>query len=374
MNIVGPKAYIHLDRVKKNLLNIYKKVGRRHLLCVVKADGYGHGSKSISAAISNMSGISFAVFAFEEALELRESGITNEILIFSRIQKEWLELCYKLSLTVSVSSMNDLNLLIEMHNLFGKCPRFHLKFDTGMTRLGFDLEDSSLVFKLINDIKSMPLDGIFTHFATSDEEDLSYAHKQLQSFQQVVKNGQDFGLYFKYIHCSNSGAVLNLPDAYFNMVRIGILLYGAAPSKDVSMHVEVEPVMSFCGPIVNIRRVKAGTQVSYGGVYKTKKDTNIAVVQTGFADGFPRPWYENGFVSYKGVEYKIAGRACMDQFMVDFGDVEPEEGDEVLIFGKRNLDNIPIERIASEIGTTAYALFTAIKGRTEYIKLDPTPI
>ena len=133
------------------------------------------------------------------------------------------------------------------------------------------------------------------------------------------------------------------------------------------MHVKVEPVMRFCGTIVNIRRVQAGTQVSYGGAYKTKKDTNIAVVQTGFADGFPRPWYKNGFVSYKGIEYKIAGRACMDQFMVDFGDVLPDEGDEVLIFGKRNLCNIPIERIADEIGTTPYALFTAIKGRTEYI-------
>ena len=146
-----------------------------------------------------------------------------------------------------------------------------------------------------------------------------------------------------------------------------MLAYGVAPSDEVSMDVDVEPVMSFCGPIVNIRRVKPGTQVSYGGVYTTRSDTNIAVVQMGFADGFPRPWYENGYVSYQGQHFKIAGRACMDQFMVDFGNVEPSVGDEVLIFGKKEGNQIPVESIAEEVRTTTYVLLTAIHGRTERI-------
>ncbi|MEC7746410.1 MAG: alanine racemase [Candidatus Neomarinimicrobiota bacterium] len=370
MTIIGPKAYIHLDRLKQNLWNIRKQIGDRHLLCVVKADGYGHGATVIARAIAREPGVSFAVFVFEEALELRQAGITNEILIFSRLQKSWLEDAARLNLVVSASAMGDLELLQDVQGRIGKCPRFHVKFDTGMTRLGFDLADSDSVFGFLNANKSLPAAGIYSHFATADEGDLSYAHTQLHAFQQVVKEGQEAGLSFQYIHCSNSGAVLNLSGAYFNMVRVGMLLYGAAPSHEVTMDVDVEPVMSFCGPIVNIRRrVQAGTQVSYGGVYTTVKETNIAVVQTGFADGFPRPWYERGFVSYKGLEYKIAGRACMDQFMVDFGDVEPEEGEEVLIFGKRGLDQLPVERIAQETGTTTYVLLTGIHGRTEHITL-----
>jgi len=370
MNIIGPKAYIHLNRLRQNLLNIRKHIGDRHLLCVVKADGYGHGAKAIADAIASEPCISFAVFAFEEAVILRQAGIRNEILIFSRIQKHWLEPASRLNLVVSASSMDDLKLLQDVHELTGRCPRFHIKFDTGMTRLGFDLAESDSVFGLLNAKKSLPIEGIYSHFASSEDGDLSYAHNQLNAFKQVVKEGQDSDLSFQYIHCSNSGAILNLSDSYFNLVRVGILLYGVAPSHEAPMNVNVDPVMSFCGPIVNIRRVQAGTKVSYGGVYTTKKDTNIAVVQTGFADGFPRPWYQQGFVSYKGVEFKIAGRPCMDQFMVDFGDVVPEEGDEVLIFGKRNLDKIPVERIAREIDTTAYVLLTGIHGRTEHITLS----
>ena len=153
----------------------------------------------------------------------------------------------------------------------------------------------------------------------------------------------------------------------FNTVRVGMLAYGVPPSDEVPMEINVEPVMSFCGPIVNLRKVSRNTPISYGGIYLTKKVTNIAVVQMGFADGVPRSWYENGYVSHNGKYYKIAGRICMDQFMVDFGNVEPKIGDEVLVFGKRKNDSIPIETIAKEINSTTYVILTGIHGRTEYI-------
>ena len=128
--------------------------------------------------------------------------------------------------------------------------------------------------------------------------------------------------------------------------------------------------MSFCGPIVNVRRVSKGTQVSYGGIYTTEKETNIAVVQTGFADGFPRPWFEQGYVSYNGKHYKIAGRVCMDQLMVDFGDDYPKEGEEVLFFGKKNKNEIPVEIIAKTINSTTYIILTAIHGRTKRVSVN----
>lgn len=369
MNLTGPKAYIHTDRLKQNLWNIRRHVGDRPLMCAVKANGYGHGAIESAKAIAQEPGVSFAVFAFEEAIELRDNGINNEIFIFSRLNPDLISNAVELNLTVNASSVTDLESLAQYKNQSGSCPKFHIKFDTGMTRLGFDLVDANVAFTFIKN-NSLSPEGIYSHFATADEGDLAYAEWQLNQFNGVVENGRNFGIVFKYIHCSNSGAILNLPSAFFNLIRVGMLMYGVAPSDEVSMGVDVEPVMSFCGPIVNVRKVKKGTQVSYGGVYTTEKDTNIAVVQTGFADGFPRPWFEDGYVSYKGQHYKIAGRVCMDQLMVDFGDMVPKEGDEVLFFGKKDENEIPVETVAEAIGTTTYVLLTAIHGRTKRVKID----
>ena len=214
------------------------------------------------------------------------------------------------------------------------------------------------------------IEGVYTHFATADEGDLSYAEKQLNDFRMVIEKVKNLGLKFKFIHCSNSGAVLNLKSSYFNMVRVGMLLYGAMPSNEVYDNIGIKPVMSFCGSIVNVRKVKKDTPVSYGGVYKTASDTNIAVIQTGFADGFPRPWYEDGYVIYNGKKFKIAGRVCMDQLMIDFGNLVPEIGDDVLFFGENKIGNLHVDIIADKINSTPYVLFTAIGGRTKRIYLN----
>ncbi len=366
MTPIGPKAYIHIDRLKQNLWNIRRHIGDRKLVCVVKANAYGHGALEISKALSNESGIIFAVFAFEEAIELRDNGIDNAILIFSRLQPELILKASKLNFILNVCTMADLKALSDFQIKTGTCPTFHLKFDTGMTRLGFDVSEAHTVFTFIINNHLNP-EGIYSHFSTADEGNLSYAEIQLEQFNEIIEKGKNKGINFKYVHCSNSGAILNLPNAYFNMIRVGMLLYGVSPSDEVPMDISLEPVMSFCGTIVNIRKVPAGTQVSYGGVFITEKETNIVVVQAGFADGFPRPWYEKGFVGYKGQTYKIAGRVCMDQFMVDFGNLEPKEGEEVLLFGKKDGNEIAVESIAREINTTTYVLLTAIHGRTERV-------
>ncbi len=367
--MIGPKAYIHLDRLKQNIWNIRRNIGNRNLMIVVKANGYGHGSLNIAKQLSDEPGITFCVFTIQEGIDLRRGGINNPILIFSRIHKDWIALAIKYKLWVNACHQDDLIILDQFHKENGNCPEIHLKFDTGMTRLGFDPKETQKVIKYLSDHTYLPVNGIYSHFATADEGDLSYAESQLKKFNRILDICKDSGKQFGYIHCSNSGAVLNLPDSLFNTVRVGMLAYGIAPSDEVTMNIDVEPVMSFCGPIVNIRRVEAGTQISYGGVYKTTRSTNIGVIQTGFADGFPRPWYENGYISYKGDLYNIAGRVCMDQFMVDFGNAVPELGDEVLIFGKKDEDHIPVETIAKSIGTTTYVLLTAIQGRTDLVTI-----
>ena len=171
---------------------------------------------------------------------------------------------------------------------------------------------------------------------------------------------EEIGLDLKYCHISNSGSVLDMHQSYFNLVRVGMILYGAYPSDETSESIDLEPAMNFTGPVVQLKRVQAGTPVSYGSVYAPDSDAYIAVVQTGFADGMPRNWFREGYVGYKGSNYRIAGRVCMDQFMVNFGDDKPAMGDHVLIFGDDGKNQIPLEEIAQKTDLTTYVLMTAI--------------
>ena len=365
--MIGPKAYISIDKLKSNLNIIKKKVGPLDILCVIKANGYGHGAIAVAKAVSNFSNIHFGVFSISEALELRQASITNDIMIFSKMQFDIIDDAFNNNIILNLSSFDDIEYLKTYISETKNKPRYHIKFDTGMTRLGVDIDKADLFYeKLVNDIKVHP-EGIYTHFATADEGELEYANNQLSKFKDVISLADKYNIKFKYIHCTNSGAILNLQESYFNMIRVGMLLYGALPSNEVPKNIKLKPVMSYCGSIVNIRRVPKDTNVSYGGVYQTKNDTNIGVIQTGFADGFPRPWFKNGYICYKGQQYKIAGRICMDQLMVDFGETNPRLGDDVLFFGEDSNGNIPIENIAEAISSTVYVLLTSIGGRTKYI-------
>lgn len=363
----GPEAEIHLDRLVYNYRLISEFIGGIPIMAVVKANGYGHGAVPVARALQKEGIQHFAVFTLDEALELRTAEIHAPILIFSRFHSDQLNQAVDKNITVNISSRDDLLTLIAYQEKNGKAPAFHLKVDTGMTRLGLEISNIHHVFTLLENHPELQCEGIYSHYATADEGDLSYAEHQFHLFEQVLALADKHNLTFKYRHLSNSGAVLNLPQSWFNMVRVGMLLYGAFPSSEVPRDLPIRPVMEFRGPIVVVRRVPKGTHVSYGGKYVTTRETNIGVIQTGFADGFPRPWYENGYVAYRGEKFPIAGRVCMDQFMVDFGSTEPEVGDKVLFFGESGRDVLSVEDIAEKINSTTYVLLTAIGGRTRYI-------
>ena len=365
--MIGPKAYIHSSRLKKNISQIQKAIPDKNLMVVVKADAYGHGLLNVVNILASDKDLIFCTFSIEEALEIRKNGIVNKIFVFSKIQKSWINLALENNIWINASHFEDLKVLADFFKAHNTCPKIHLKFDTGMTRLGFDWKDHNKVYDYIIQNPFLPVEGIYSHFSTADEGDPTFVDTQLERFNTILKSGNAMGVSFRFIHCSNSGAILNNYGETFNTVRVGMLAYGVAPSDEVPMKINVEPVMSFCGPIVSTRKVNKNTLVSYGGVYKTKRSSNIAVIQTGFADGLSREWFKDGYISYKGKHYKIAGRICMDQFMVDFKETRPDIGEEVLMFGKKGPDNIPIELIADNIDTTTYSLLTAVGGRTEYI-------
>ena len=216
MGTIGPKAYIHLDRCRANLENIQKKVGTCALLCVVKADGYGHGSISIAKSIADFPNIQFAVFSIDEAIEIRNSNIENDIIVFSRIQSDYIDVAYKNNIILNLSSLDDIQNIKSYILKTGRCPRYHIKFETGMTRLGVDINDANLLYEKITKDLTIHPEGIYTHFATADEGDLSYAKKQLNKFREVVDLAEIYKIKFKYVHCSNSGAILNLKKSYIS--------------------------------------------------------------------------------------------------------------------------------------------------------------
>ena len=357
-----PIIEIDLDRLKNNYLNIKKLIGKTSLLAVVKADAYGHGVIPISKHLESL-GINFlAVFTIDEAIELRNNGINTDIIIFERLSNESFKLAIKYNIIVNVSWFSDLDIFKENIKKYKKCPKYHLKIDTGMTRLGIPYESSVQFFEDLIEKINVPPEGIYTHLATADEGDLSFAIEQKTRFDRILNNIKN-KIDLKWVHISNSGGVSNLDNSNYNLVRVGMLLYGALPSSSLKKIPKIEPVMNFKGQIVLVRRVKKNTPISYGGLYKTSKSSNIGVIQVGFADGMPRAWFKRGYVSWNGKKYKICGRVCMDQFMVNFENDKPEEGEKVLIWGKDNNNHIPIEIIAEDVGLNPYNLFTSISDK-----------
>lgn len=369
-NLTGPEAIVHLSALVYNYRQIKKRIGNRPLMAVVKANGYGHGAVEVAKTLEEVGAEYFAVFTVEEARELRQNGIRGQVFLFSRLHPAALEEAVTNDYTLNISWPEDLNHILDFIKRNNRSPRVHIKIDTGMSRLGIPVEDMNSVFSLLKEHPEIRIEGIYSHYATADEGDLRYAKYQLKQFENVLAAGLEYGINFKFVHFSNSGTVLNLPESYFDMIRVGMLLYGAYPSDEVPADLDLKPVMEFTGPIVTVRRVPKGTPVSYGGVYTTERETNIAVIQTGFADGFPRSWYKKGYVMYKGEKYPVAGRVCMDQLMVDFGDAKPSPGERVLFWGENSHGRIMAEEISQKIESTPYVLFTGIHGRTARIYVD----
>ena len=368
MSYLGPKVYIDLLQLKKNYHIVKSEVGEIPIMATVKANAYGHGAVEVSKALEQEGVRYLAVFTIDEGIELRDAGIKTDIFIYAKFDPTRIEEASKHNLTLNISSFDDLKAL-KAHN--GNSVKVHLKIDTGMTRLGVPYEQAEDFLKEANQIESIELEGLYSHFATADEGDLSYANSQLSKFNDIIEISKKLDISFAFVHCSNSGAILNVQDSRFNMVRAGMLLYGAFPSDEVPQELPIKPVMTFTAPVVEIRDVKAGTQISYGGVYTTKSDTRIAVIQAGFADGIPRPWYIDGFVKFQNQDFKITGRICMDQLMIDIGTADIKYGDEILIFGSNEHGSIDINHIAKKIDSTSYVLVTALGIRPKrYYKFE----
>jgi alanine racemase len=307
------------------------------------------------------------VATVSEATPLREAGITAPILVFGYVPLWQMREAVRLDLTVTLYSLDSAHALARAARALGKTARVHVKVDTGMGRLGIRAEQMDEILALlraIGDLPDLELEGIFTHFAKADAEDLAHAHMQLARFEHVLRVIEDEGLRPPLVHAANSAATLSLPEARFDMVRPGIALYGLDPSTDVRLPAGFQPALSFKTQVAQVKLIPAGEGISYGCTYITEQPTWIAVLPVGYADGFRRAPANWGSVLIHGQEAPLVGRVCMDQSMVDISHIpDVRVGDEVVLIGRQGAAALTAETVAQRLGTINYEVVSEILAR-----------
>jgi len=332
------RAIIHLDNLRFNLKQIQSLIPENCLICpAVKANAYGHGAVAIARVLKE-EGIEYlAVARVTEGRELRLAGIEGPILLFGHAGKEELKELVRWELTPFAGSLEYIKALEETASQNGKPLSVHIKMDTGMGRLGCSPKDLESLASFIKESASLNLQGLATHFPVSDsidEDDIAYTRKQWDELQQAGDRIKRMGMAPPILHASNSGAILSHSYSHLAMVRPGIMLYGYVPDSGLQGTIELKPVMSLETDISFIKKIKAGTALSYGLTWTAEEDCWIATLPVGYADGYSRLLSNQGMVWIKGKLYPVAGRVCMDLIMVNLGpETELQEGERVVLFG-----------------------------------------
>lgn len=358
-------AKVDLSAIKQNVERIKSSIDKNALFCaVVKADAYGHGAVMVSRAAIAAGANWLAVALPEEARELRDNGITAPILVMGPSTTWQWEVASTLNLRMVVASMDCMQSATAVSKAKGVCFKLHVKVDTGMNRVGIrTAAELEQILDAIAKEPSLELEGLMTHFACADEKDKSYTNMQNERFKQFIDIVHKRGL-SPIIHAANSAAALDCKDMVYDMVRIGISLYGCYPSDEVSREVTLVPALSFHTQISTIKTANAGDKLSYGGTFTAIKQMRVATLPIGYADGFNRLLSNNGDVLIRGKRAPIVGRVCMDQSLVDVTDIEDAQcSDEVVCIGSQGGEQILASEFASSIGTINYEVLCAISKR-----------
>jgi alanine racemase len=365
------RAEVDLSAIRYNVSQVARKVGSNvRVMGVIKANAYGHGlvpaAKSVLDAGASYIGVALA----DEGIELRQHT-PSPILVFSPPFEDSLESFVRFDLDATISSVETAHALNSVARSARKKARVQIKIDTGMGRIGFLPEVALDAVRSIANLDSIEIVGVYSHFATSDETNKEFAHKQLLRFKEIVSTVKGMGLTKVLFHIANSGAILDMPDSYFDMVRPGIMSYGYYPSLETSESVDIRPALSLKSGVALIKTVKAGTSISYGRKYFTRKGSRIAVVPIGYGDGFTRLLTGKSSVLIKGKRYPIVGTITMDHVMVDVGsDYEVQQGDEVVLIGGSGEESISAWDLASSLGTIPYEVLCMLNNRVPRVYIN----
>ncbi len=374
-------AEINLDHLCHNYKVIRERVkDGAKIMAVVKADAYGHGDRYVSRTLEECGADFFAVSNIEEALSLRKNEITKPILIFGITPTKYVLELSELNITQTVFSKEYAMALNDSAKKAGVVIECHLKLDSGMSRIGFmcdsesDFEDALKCYSLSN----LKFTGVFTHFAVSDESShqaREFTKGQFEKFKGFVDKLKSCGCDVGLVHCCNSAGVLSYPEFHLDMVRPGVILYGLSPS-DECVFKDLLPVMELKSVVSMVKKVPADTPVSYGRTFVTPRETTLATVCIGYADGYPRALSNRGEVLIRSKRAKILGRVCMDQIIVDVTGIDGVcEGDVVTLFGRDNNEFIGADELAKIDSTISYELICLIGKRVPRLYLkDNKPI
>ncbi len=362
-------AEINITNLDYNIKQIQEKVGPgKKITGIIKADGYGHGAVKV-ATVLRANGIeSFGVATLSEAVRLRQAGfILEEIVVLGITPEPYVDVIVEHRLTPVVCSFKNAQAISMAAQKAGIIIKGFIAVDTGMGRIGFNPDDEGSIeeIKTISGLPNFKIQGLFSHFATADAEDKTYSAVQEQRFMVFHKKLSQADIEIPCRTLSNSAAVMEIASAHYEMVRPGIILYGCYPSAEVDKsQISLKPVMSVKANIVQLKKVPVGTSVSYGRKFTATRDSLIATIPLGYADGFPRPYSSRGKVIVNGVFAPIAGNICMDQCMIDVTNVPYVRlGDEVTIMGRDGIYEILADDIAEATGTINYEIVCAFGQR-----------
>ena len=355
----------NLESIKNNLKEDTK------IITVLKADGYGHGALPLAReAVKDPRVWGVAVATVEEAEELRQGGIRKPLLILGYTYEENYEQIAREEFRPAVFKLSMAWKLSQAAVKNNTVVNVHIKIDTGMSRIGYrDLETAVPEIMEISRLPGIRIEGLFTHFARADEKKTDPAYVQFRKFQEFQKALEAQGLEIPICHCSNSAGIIRMPEANLNAVRAGVILYGLYPSEDVEKEpVPLKPVMELKSHIAYIKTVEAGVQISYGGTFTTQRETRVATIPVGYADGYARGLSNKGSVLIRGKRAPILGRVCMDQFMVDVIDIpQAQELDEVVLLGRSGDEQITMEELGELSGRFNYEFACCISKRVPRI-------
>jgi len=359
---------IDLSKIAFNINEIKKKVAPAKIMAVVKANAYGHGIVPVSKLALQNGASYLAVALIEEAIELRESGFTEPILVFGGEFEHQINEIIDHNLEISIFSKKFVDYVSRQPSAKNSRIKVHIKIDTGMGRVGIPWQKATDFIRDVKQIKIFEIKGVYTHFASSDEHDKTYANRQLSRFKQVLEELERNDIHIPLRHAANSGAIVDLPEAYFDIVRPGIMMYGYYPSNETSQSVSIKPAMTFKSRVSYIKEVPSGTGISYGIKHITSSPTIIATIPVGYADGYNRLLSNKGQVIINGKKFPVVGRVCMDLIMVNIGtDNSIEIGDEVILFGKQGTMEFGVYEICNIVDTIPYEVCCWISKRVPRI-------
>ena len=371
-------AHIDLGALRHNLAQVRRLAGAREVIAIVKADAYGHGAVPVARALAAEGVTRFGVALVEEGRALREAGIRGEVLVLGGFGEDQADEIVELGLTATIFHPGHADALNEAARRAGRAAPVHVKIDTGMGRLGFAVDAAPDAIAAVTRLPGLRLDGVMTHFADADLADPAYAREQMMRFDRVVEALASRGVSAPIRHAANSAAVMAasswrsaMGGPLYEAVRPGLMLYGARPGPAVGAGVDLRPVLSLTTRILLLKRVPPGTPISYGRTFVTRRESLIAVLPIGYADGYPRALSNAGRVLVRGRAAPVVGRVCMDLTMVDVTDVPgAAEGDEAVVIGTQGAAAITVEEVADGAGTIAYEILCGIGPRVPRRYLD----